>query len=213
MKRYDSVIWDWNGTLLDDFALALGIVNEVLQEYGVDSLSPQRYRQIFDFPVRHYYERAGLDLSRHDFREISEKFCSRFESRLHLARLFPAAPSLLGEIRKTGVRQFLLSSTEQSALSRMTRRYGISDLFESAQGLENNYAEGKSGAGRALLERCEIRPERAVIIGDTVHDAEVARQLDMECIVLTSGHHSAERLSALGIPVFDSLDALSEYLV
>jgi phosphoglycolate phosphatase len=213
MKKYDDVIWDWNGTLLDDITLALSVVNEVLEEYGVETLTPTRYKQIFDFPVRIYYERAGLDLARHDFREISEKFCSRFEARLHLARMFPSAPPLLRQIRENGGRQFLLSSTEQNALGRMTNHYGITDLFECTQGLQDNFAEGKAGAGRTLLRRCEIRPDRAVIIGDTTHDGEVARQLGVECMLLTSGHHSHERLSTAGFPVFDSLETLSANLL
>lgn len=209
MKNYDCVIWDWNGTLLDDLALALSVVNELLQEYGVEPLTTARYRQIFDFPVRAYYERAGLDLERHDFREISEKFCSRFEERLHLARMFPAVPFLLQSIREGGSRQFLLSGTEQQALCRMMHRYGITELFETAQGLEDNLAAGKLEAGRDLVHRCGIEADRTVLIGDTTHDAEVARELGLDCLLLTSGHHSHERLSSLGVPVFDSLETLS----
>jgi phosphoglycolate phosphatase len=213
MGKYDCVIWDWNGTLLDDFTLAISIVNDLLAEYGVETLTAARYRQIFDFPVRHYYERAGLDLSRHDFNEISEKFCSRFEVRLHLARLFPAVPALLRYARESGLRQFLLSGTEQHALHRMTNRFGVTELFECAEGLQDNFAEGKLAAGRALLKRCEIQPDRAVMIGDTTHDADVARHLGMECMLLASGHHSYERLSATGFPIFESLEALSVSLL
>jgi hypothetical protein len=63
--------------------LALTVVNELLTEYGVPTLTSSRYKEIFDFPVLLYYKRAGLDLERHDFHGISEKFCSRFEERLH----------------------------------------------------------------------------------------------------------------------------------
>jgi len=213
MKRYDCIIWDWNGTLLDDFTLALSVVNELLREYGVETLTPARYRQIFDFPVRRYYERAGLDLTRHDFREISEKFCSRFEARLHLIPLFPSASAVLRQTRAGGLRQYLLSGTEQHTLRRMTNHYGITELFEFAQGLDDHFAEGKLGAGRALLNQCEIQPDCAVMVGDTTHDAEVAKELGMDCILLSSGHHSYERLSTLGFPVFESLETLSVNLL
>jgi len=213
MKDYECVIWDWNGTLLDDLTLALSVVNELLREYSVEELTLSRYREIFDFPVRDYYERAGLDLGKHDFHEISEKFCSRFEERLHLARIFPAVPSLLESIRESGSRQFVLSGTEQNALGRMMRRYGIAELFDATQGLGDNLAAGKVTAGRELVQRCRIEPDRTVIIGDTTHDAAVAKELGMECLLLASGHHSQERLSLLGLPVFDSLETLSVNLL
>ena len=55
MKKYETVIWDWNGTLLDDVTLSLSIVNELLLEHNIPILTRERYREIFDFPVRLYY--------------------------------------------------------------------------------------------------------------------------------------------------------------
>jgi len=213
MRKYDCIIWDWNGTLLDDVMLALNVVNELLTEYGVPTLTANRYREIFDFPVRLYYERAGLDLQRHDFHEISKKFCTRFEQRLHLASLFPGVTPVLHGIRKSGARQFILSSTEHNALQRMMVRYGLAEIFDATQGLEDMLASGKVAAGRQLVDRHRIDAHRTVMIGDTSHDAEVARTLGIDCLLLTSGHHSPERLSALGHPVFPSLEALSANLV
>jgi len=212
MRKYDSVIWDWNGTLLDDVGLAVGIVNELFTEYGVPPLTQCRYKEIFDFPVRLYYERAGLDFQKHDFRQVSEKFCTRFEERVHSANLFSEVPGVLETVRQAGVRQFILSGTEQQALHRMVTRYGLASLFDTARGLDDHLAAGKFGAGHDLVDRYQIQTNRAVMIGDTAHDAEVARELGIECLLVATGHHSPERLSGLGFPVFDSLSALSPNL-
>lgn len=213
MRKYESIIWDWNGTLLDDVVLALSVVNELFAEYGVPALTTSRYREIFDFPVRLYYERAGLDLQRHDFNEISEKFCKRFEERLHMAELFPGVPPVLDSIAESGARQFVLSGTEHGALQRMMHRYGLTGIFEATQGLGDTLASGKVSAGRQLVERHQIDADRTVMIGDTSHDAEVARSLGIDCLLLTSGHHSPERLSVLGLPTFPTLEALSANLL
>jgi phosphoglycolate phosphatase len=159
--------------------------------------------------VRLYYQRAGLDLDRHDFHEVSDKFCTRFEERLHLTRLFPDARAVVQRIFESGPRQFILSGTEQHALQRMMHRFGLEEIFNSTQGLEDNLAAGKLEAGRQLVQRCRIQPDRTLLIGDTSHDAEVARSLGIDCFLLTCGHHSQERLSRLGLPVFPSLEALS----
>jgi phosphoglycolate phosphatase len=213
MKNYECVIWDWNGTLLDDIVLALSVVNEVLSEYGVSKLTRKRYREIFDFPVRDYYIRAGVDLERHDFREISEKFCSRFEARLHSAEIFASARPLLDSVRKSGRRQFVLSGTEQQALRRMMDRYDVAHFFDDAQGLQDNLAAGKMESGRQLVQRFRIDPKCSVVIGDTTHDAVVANALGMDCLLLTCGHHSYDRLAARGVPLFESLESLSVNLL
>jgi phosphoglycolate phosphatase len=208
MKKYDTVIWDWNGTLLDDVTLSLSIVNELLSEHNIPKLTRERYREIFDFPVRLYYERAGLDLTRINFETISGEFCARFEARLLQAPLFPAVNRTLEAVDQSGARQFLLSSTEHRALNRMVSSFGLDGRFEAAKGLADGLAKGKLNAGLELLDQYQIKPQSAVLIGDTLHDAEVADALGVDCLLISSGHHSHERLSKLNHPVFSSLEML-----
>jgi len=210
--KYESIIWDWNGTLLDDVTVALEIVNDLLEECGVPRLTTDRYREIFDFPVTLYYERAGLDLKRHDFNWVSERFCDRFEKEFDRVPLFSEAPEVLRAVRDSGMRQFLLSGTEHHALHRMTTRRGALKFFDAAKGLHDNKAAGKHSAAKDMVEQFQLQPARTVMIGDTTHDADVARHLGVECILVTSGHHSRDRLIQKGCPVVDSLSALSESL-
>jgi len=208
MKRYETVIWDWNGTLLDDVALSLSIVNELLSEHNLPRLSRERYREIFDFPVRLYYERAGLDLTLVNFETISGEFCSRFEARLQSAPLFPAVIRTLETVHQSGARQFILSSTEHHALNRMVTSLGLNGRFDAARGLADGLARGKLSAGLELLDQFQIEACSAVLIGDTVHDAEVADTLGVDCLLISSGHQSPERLSSLNHPVLPSLELL-----
>jgi phosphoglycolate phosphatase len=67
MAAWTSVVWDWNGTLLDDVQLSLDIINEILSEQGITALTANRYREIFDIPASVYWERAGLDLHKIPF--------------------------------------------------------------------------------------------------------------------------------------------------
>jgi len=212
MNTYGSVIWDWNGTLLDDVDLSVEVVNELLSEHGVPALTRSRYKDIFDVPVSLYWERAGLDLSRVNFNEISSKFCMYFENRLHRAPLFPAAKQVIKTVCAVGVRQFLLSSSEQNALCRMVRHYGLDGRFDVVQGMPNTLAQGKSGIGKSLIERHDLDRRNTIIVGDTIHDAEVARELGIDCILLATGHQSKARLATSGYRVLDSLEALEAEL-
>jgi phosphoglycolate phosphatase len=207
--KYESVIWDWNGTLLDDVVLAVEIVNDLFQEHGVPRLTTDQYRELFDFPVTLYYERAGLDSNRHDFNLISERFCDRFEKEFHRVSLFSPALETLRSVRQSGMRQYLLSGTEHHALHRMAARSHALNLFDAAQGLHDNQAAGKHDAARNLIEQYQLKPEKTIMIGDTTHDADVARHLGLDCILLSAGHHSRSRLIQKDFPVFDSLSALS----
>jgi phosphoglycolate phosphatase len=198
--------------LLDDVALCLDIANEMLLEYGAPKLTYDRYREIFDFPVQLYWERAGVDFERVDFRELSERFCGIFENRLVAAPLYADTVPILELIRTAGLRQFLLSNTEHETLRRMTAHFDISDRFAAIRGMSDTLAEGKLNLARELLHHFELRRQDTVMIGDTAHDAEVARELGVDCILVARGHHSAARLGGCRVPVVDSLAKLSELL-
>ncbi|MGN1100061.1 MAG: HAD family hydrolase, partial [Christensenellales bacterium] len=59
--EYGFIIYDWNGTLLDDTAMCHDMLNELLDSHGLPAVSMEKYRQIFTFPIKKYYERAGFD--------------------------------------------------------------------------------------------------------------------------------------------------------
>ncbi len=213
MNRVRNVIWDWNGTLLDDVELCVRLANQLLDDHRLPTLTRDRYQEIFDFPVRLYWERAGLDLERTDFGAVSAWFCARFEDELHHAGLFASAAEALPAFARRGLRQFLLSGTEHETLLRMTARFGIHEHFEAVQGLSDTLAREKISAGRDLVARRRLDPEETLVIGDTLHDAEVADELGLRCALVATGHQSAERLAGAGCPVYEDLGALRDALL
>jgi phosphoglycolate phosphatase len=212
LHGYETVVWDWNGTLLDDLDYCLQIANEIFGERGLAALSRERYREIFDFPVRLYYERAGLRLDELEFRALSVDFCARFERQLHGVPLFSRAAALVQSLAVRGTRQLVLSNAEQGSLLRQIERWGLAGVFSGVQGRSDTFATGKVEAGRALLARGGVSLGSSVLIGDTVHDAEVALELGMDCVLIASGHQSAERLSSAGCRVVESLEELAAEL-
>lgn len=210
--RYKSIIWDWNGTLLDDVDVCLALANEILDEHDLPALDFDRYREIFDFPVTRYWERAGLDLTNIDFEALSRRFCSRFDSLVHQIPLFDEAREVLERLDDQGAMQFILSNTEQTALNRMLEHKQVSHLFAGVQGLQDTLARGKSGAGADLLAAHGLEPDHTVMIGDTVHDLEVAQSLGIGCILISTGHHAHDRLARTGTRVIPSLGDIHEVL-
>lgn len=210
--RYESIIWDWNGTLLDDIDVCVELANEILRDHDLPVLDLDRYRQIFDFPVTRYWERAGMDLSCIDFQKLSERFCSQFDQRVHRMPLFEEASAVLREVGERGGTQFILSNTEQSALIDMLETKCVISHFDDVRGREDTLAHGKVDVGAALLADQALDPHRTVMFGDTLHDLEVARELGIDCVLVATGHHSHERLSASGAPVIASLGEVGSVL-
>lgn len=207
-----AVIWDWNGTLLDDVDLSIHVVNDILDDHELPRLTRERYLEIFDFPVQLYYERAGMNFDEVDFDALSLHFRRTFEARLGESTLFDDVGSALRRLEARRVRQLLLSGTEHELLQRMIGRFGIGAAFEEIRGQSDGHARGKLETAADLMTRNALDPKTTFFVGDTAHDGEIATELGAHCVLLSTGHHHRTKLEATGWPVVDSLAACIEYL-
>lgn len=211
-ERYTHILWDWNGTLLDDAWLAVDVMNGMLKERGLPLRTLDQYREIFDFPVKDYYLALGFDFEKEPFEQVGMEFIHRYNRRQQETSLHPDVKQVLGHFKKTGFRQFILSAREQNELEKEIRASGLEGCFDRIFGLENHMAHGKNEVGIRLLKETGIRPEEAVFIGDTRHDAEVANEIRVDCILIPNGHHTEERLRKCKATLIDSLNDLPKVL-
>jgi phosphoglycolate phosphatase len=206
--RYRHVIWDWNGTLLDDLDLCIEVMNGLLCRRGLPLMDRARYHALFDFPVRHYYERIGFDFTRDSFEAISVEFITAYDARRWECRLHAGAAEALAAVRAAGLTQSVLSAYRHETLCEIVAHFGIDGHFTRLLGLDNIYAHSKAALGRAWLAELALPPREVLLVGDTLHDLEVARELGVDCVLVATGHHPAERLRARSDRVLDNLAAL-----
>ena len=213
MARFDlqgvqHVIWDWNGTLLDDAWLCIEVMNSLLRPRGLPALDAARYQALFGFPVRSYYLRLGFDFARDPFEEVGTDFIVGYQERQHECRLQAGAAQTLRAIAARGATMSVLSASEQERLVEQTSRLGVRPHFVAVSGLSDHFAGGKLETGRRVLEELGLDAREVLLVGDTDHDAEVARDIGVACVLVPSGHQSQARLRAVGPPVVGSLKEL-----
>ena len=172
----DLILWDWNGTLLDDVALCVDALNRLLRRYGYpQQYDLDAYRDIFGFPVEEYYVRAGFDFSRHPFPVLAESYMQDYLPHSAACPLAQGAREALEAFRTAGLRQVVLSASPADTLAHQVTQRGIRPYFDELLGLSDIYARSKVAIGLAYLQRSGFAPERCVMVGDSVHDAEVAQ--------------------------------------
>ena len=210
--RTQHLIWDWNGTLLDDLALCLGIINYMLEERELPALSQENYLEAFDFPVQDYYRRIGFDFRREPFEAVSDQFIQAYEAGRPDCQLMDGAREALDHFARLGLSQSVLSASRRIYLRKAVQEYGIEGYFSAVEGLEDHHAAGKLALARDFLESVPLGPEQMTLVGDTTHDGEIASQLGLNCLLIPNGHHSRERLEKTGHPVLSSLRELPGHL-
>lgn len=202
-QSFDHIIWDWNGTLMDDVEVAVASMNDLLLSHGMPTITPVAYRKLFGFPVQEFYSNLGFKFDKVSFAETCNQFMAGYERhRIAHGRLFNGADQLLNEFYKTKTSQSILSAAEQIHLNEMTDRFEISKYFHFRYGIENNQAASKVSRGIELLQIANMDKQKTLMIGDTDHDFEVASEMGISCLILADGHQEECRLTHLSAPIF-----------
>lgn len=203
--KYTHIIWDWNGTLLNDISASLASVNDMLALRGKPPIDIDYYRDCIGVPIVKFYEKV-FNLENEDYSVIIKQYNNGYLFHLDSCGLTDGAVDMLDYFAEKGIKQAIVSSSNNEQLQVNVKKYGIYDRFDAVLGAADYYAGSKieraveylkaSGAGRVL------------VVGDLEHDAEMAAQLGADCVLLTSGHENRERLYAANAKVISNLREL-----
>lgn len=208
-KQYAYVVWDFNGTLLNDVMTGIESINCLLRRRNLPTVdSVEQYRQVFGFPIIDYYRRLGLPVEEEGYPALAVEWVEEYLSRT--PRLYDGVTKILTKIRDVGIPQIILSATELDMLRGQLKSLGIAEYFDEVLGLDNIHAESKLEIAREW--RARIGDGKVLYFGDTGHDVQAAEALGAECILVAQGHESKEKLLQYGVPVVDSLWDLHEFL-
>ena len=206
------VIFDWNGTLLDDTWLCVEVLNRLLDATGRPLVTVESYRAVFDFPAERYYRTLGIDFNQHPFEQVSTRFIEDYLTHFRRTELRPGTADLLSRLRACGLGLSILSANRQDNLERVVAAYGLAAAVDGLKGTASIHATGKVAAGIEWIAHLALPPQQVVLIGDTLHDHEVAVAMGVRCILIAGGHQSEERLRRAGVSVVADLAALERVL-
>jgi phosphoglycolate phosphatase len=205
MEKYKHIIWDWNGTLFDDAHLCVEILNESLAKREMPTITVQQYQKEFGFPVKDFYEKRGFDFSNESYDAVAKEYIEEYNKRRFECELREGALKVLRSCKDEGLSQSILSAYQQDMLQEAVEYFGIRGFFTKLFGLNDYYASCKVAHGRELIEELGLSPEKVLMIGDTIHDFEVAKEIGCDCVLIPSGHQFRDRLLSCGVDVMDSL--------
>ena len=208
-----TIIWDWNGTLLDDLDLCIGSMNRMLQARHLPQLDVDGYRKVFTFPVMEYYTAIGFDFTKEPWDEAALEFIELYLQSLHTCSLATGAAKVLEFFHSNGYRQAIISAMQHDALLKSVDALGITGYLDYIGGIGDHYAGGKIENALQFFKQFNLIPGEVTLIGDTLHDAEVAGELGCSCILVANGHQSASRLNASGLKVVSTLNDIQSIFI
>ncbi len=200
------IVWDWNGTLLDDLHIVIEAVNRSVGLLGIDPIDEDAYRDHFTRPVRSFYDSLlGRMITDPEWDRLNQGFHDHYYTLVPAAQLAPDAIEALRAVEDSGWGQSLLSMSPQPYLEWVVAAVGIEEHFELIDGLSGVTGGTKAEHMEAHLATLGLDPSRTVVIGDTPDDAAAARHVGSAVILYDGGSHHLPALEDVGAPIAHTL--------
>jgi phosphoglycolate phosphatase-like HAD superfamily hydrolase len=198
------LVWDWNGTLLNDLALVVAATNASLAELGGPVVTVEEHRRDFRRPVARYYgDVLGRAIDDEEFARLDKTFHLAYAGGLLGCGLSAGALDALAAWAGT---QSLLSMWFHEDLVPTVNRYGLDAYFARIDGLRDIVGGGPKAPHLVAHLRVQgLAGEDCVLIGDSVDDALAAHSVGARCVLYSGGFTDTARLRAVGVPVADTL--------
>lgn len=194
VEKFEAVIWDWNGTLLNDYEAAWKAECRLFERLGQPVLKVEERRKLFTMPVQLYYEKLGIDFSLHNFETLSHEWFQYYEEEIKKVSLFKGTQDTLHRVKSADKKQFILSAGPEKHLHEYAQENDLTKYFHGIYGLKTKVADCKRERGRELFKEHDLDPATTIIVGDMVHDAEVAETLGCHVLLVADGHQHYDEL-------------------
>lgn len=189
------VIFDFNGTILDDVEVGLKAENMCIEKYLDRSpLTKDEYLHNFTFPVKSYYEKIGFRWDEgYTYEEVGDDWFKNYNSLKNEYKVFDGVVDILKSNREKGIKNILLSASSLEELKIQLKELEIEEYFDEVLGIDNIYAESKVEIAKNWIQGKD--PNDCMFIGDSLHDLESAEAMGIKnCVLVAKGHQAKDIL-------------------
>jgi phosphoglycolate phosphatase len=194
VSRYDLVIFDWDGTIMDSTALIASCIQYACRDIGV-AVPPERdAKWVIGLGLAQTLEHVAPGLDHQRSLELADAYRRHFLAREHEAPIFGGIPALLEELRSRGRLLAVATGKARRGLDRVLEASGLASRFDATRCADEGFPKPHPDMVLHLLEMTGVDPDRAVMVGDTTHDLELAANAGVDAVAVCYGAHDEEQL-------------------
>jgi phosphoglycolate phosphatase len=212
ISKIKNIIWDFNGTILNDLDPIVEMVNEMMADRDLGSITREEYRDKVSFPVQPFYESLGFKTDEKSFLQLQNEFVAKYHEKMPQMGVYDGVKDLMATFKADGKHQYVLSALQDEILNGHVERLGVLEYMTALAGGKDRRAVGKLEEGRALFEKYQINPNETLMLGDTVMDSDFAKAVGCDCVLWDQGHQSRGRLENTEHPVFSTMAEIKNHL-
>lgn len=189
MKRYELIVFDWDGTLMDSAAMIVDSVQSAARDLGLAPPSEERARHIIGLGLGDALRHALPDLPEDHYPELVERYRHHYLSRDHQLTLFAGAAALVRELAENGFRLGVATGKSRKGLDRALGHTGLGGFFNGTRCADECHSKPHPQMIEELMDELAVAPEQTLMIGDTTHDLLMARNAGVDAVAVSYGAH------------------------
>jgi phosphoglycolate phosphatase len=195
MSRYDLVIFDWDGTLMDSTAVIAASLQEACRDVGCPVPTREEALFVIGLNMADSFKRVVPMLDEEGRLQLANRYRHHFLAREHEAPLFAGVREMLADLHARGRRLAVATGKARRGLDRALGATGLASWFEATRCADEGFAKPHPGMLLMLLEMTGVEPARALMVGDTIHDLELAANAGVDALAVSYGAHEEELLA------------------
>lgn len=198
-KQFDLIVFDWDGTLMDSEAKIVRCIQAAAADVGIADIGKDAIRNIIGLGLTEAMKVLYPDQSAQRRLQLVERYRKHFlELDATPMPLFPGVASGLEKLRAQGYLLAIATGKARRGLNRVLDETGMRHLFASSRCADETQSKPHPQMLKEILDETGIAPTRALMVGDTVYDMEMARQAQVAGLGVSYGVHARERLLECG---------------
>ena len=191
LKNYDLVVFDWDGTLMDSTRVIARSLQAACRDVGCAVPTDEEALFVIGLNMADTFRRVVPDLDPEGCARLAERYRFHFLAGEHEAPLFGGVREMVADLHGQGRRLAVATGKARRGLDRALAATGLKPWFEATRCADEGFAKPHPGMLLMLLEITGVDPARALMVGDTTHDLELAANAGVDAVAVTYGAHHA----------------------
>ncbi|MEJ2173608.1 MAG: HAD-IA family hydrolase [bacterium] len=212
-RRYRLIVFDWDGTLIDSASTIVACIQAASRDLGLAVPSAEQASHVIGLGLQDALRLAVPDLPAEQTMAFVGRYRAHFLAREAEMRLFSGIEALLEALLARGHRLAIATGKSRRGLERALAASGLREHFVASRCADETRPKPDPAMLEELMTELGVEPRAALMVGDTSHDLEMARDARVDAVAVTYGAHPEAALRALGpLTCVGSVDALHGWL-
>jgi phosphoglycolate phosphatase len=212
-RSFRLLVFDWDGTLADSTAIIANAIQQACRDLELPAPDEGRARFVIGLGLTDALRHVAPGLPAADYPRLSERYRHHYLARDPEIPLFVGARELLDELDGRGFLLAVATGKTRVGLTRALQQQGLGHRFVATRCADEGLPKPHPDMLLALMDRCGVVPEETLMIGDTTHDLELARNAGASAVAVTYGAHSPAGLAGMSqLATLASIGELAAWL-